>query len=87
MCILLEDLFQNLKEKMTFVVGLGHEAAQRSYSSSYELNSLMFKGGNMSSTAFILSRFASIPRLLTIKPKNFPAETPKAHLAGFNFIL
>ena len=41
----------------------------------------------MSSTAVILSGFASIPRLLTIKPKNFPAETPKAHLARFNFIL
>ena len=38
----------------------------------------MFDGGIMSSTAFILSGFASIPRLLTIKPKNFPAETPKA---------
>ena len=41
----------------------------------------MFDGGVMSSTTFILSGFASIPRLLTIKPKNFPAETPKAHLA------
>ena len=48
---------------------------------------LMFEGGSMSSTAFILSGFASIPRLLTIKPKNFPAETPKAQLVGFNFIL
>ena len=41
----------------------------------------MFDGGGMSSTAFILSGFASIPRLLTIKLKNFPTETPKAHLA------
>ena len=47
----------------------------------------MFDGGHMSSTSFILSIFASIPRLLTIKPKNFLAETPKAHLAGFNFML
>ena len=44
--------------------------------------SLMFDGGSISSTTFILSRFASIPRLLTIKPKNFPGETLKAHLAG-----
>ena len=36
----------------------------------------------MSSTAFILSGFASIPQLLTIKPKNFPEKTPKAYLAG-----
>ena len=35
----------------------------------------------MSSATFILSGFASIPRLLTIKPKNFLAETPKVHLA------
>ena len=41
----------------------------------------------MSSTAFILSGFASIPLLLTIKPKNFQAKTPKAHLVGFNFML
>ena len=49
--------------------------------------SLMFYRGNISSIAFILSGFASIPRLLTIKPKNFPVETLKAHLAGFNFML
>ena len=41
----------------------------------------------MSSTAFILSGFAYIPRLLTMKPKNVQAETPKAHLVGFNFRL
>ena len=37
----------------------------------------MLDGDGMSSTALILSGFASIPRLLTIKPKNFPIETPK----------
>ena len=47
--------------------------------------SLMFDGGSISRTTFILSRFTSIPRLLTIKPKNFQAETPKAHLVGFTF--
>ena len=47
----------------------------------------MFDGGGMSSTTFILSGFASIPQLLTIKPKNFLAETLKAHLDGFNFML
>ena len=49
--------------------------------------SLTFDGGSISSTTFILSGFASIPLLLTMKPKNFPAETPKEHLAGFGFIL
>ena len=44
-------------------------------------------GDGMSSTTFILSGFASIPRLLTMKPRNFPAKTPKAYLAGFNFML
>ena len=47
----------------------------------------MFDGDGMSSKAFILSWFASIPRLLTIKPKNFSVETPKAHLARLNFML
>ena len=44
-------------------------------------------GDGMSSTAFILSGFASIPLWLTMKPRNFPADTPKAHLAGFSFML
>ena len=47
----------------------------------------MLVGGGMSSTAFILSGFSSIPGLLTMKPKNFSADTPKAHLDGFNFML
>ena len=47
----------------------------------------MFDGGGMSNTTFILSGFASIPQLLTIKPKNFSVETPKAHLTGFSFML
>ena len=49
--------------------------------------SVMLNGDGMLSTTFILSGFASIPRLLTIKPNNFSTETQKAHLAGFNFML
>ena len=41
----------------------------------------------MSSIAWILSRFALIPLCETIKPRNFPDDTPKAHLLGFNFML
>ena len=41
----------------------------------------------MSSMVFILSGFAYIPQLLTMKPKNFSTETPKAHLVGFSFML
>ena len=44
-------------------------------------------GGGMLSTALILSGFTLIPRLFTMKPRNFPADTPKAHLAGFSFML
>ena len=47
----------------------------------------MPEGDGMSSTTFILSGFASIPRWLTMKPRNFPTDTPKAHLAGFSFML
>ena len=43
--------------------------------------------GHMSSMPFILSGFSSIPLLLTMKPKNFPAETSEAHLVEFYFIL
>ena len=34
----------------------------------------------MSNTTLILSGFASILWMLTMKPKNFPIETLKAHL-------
>ena len=44
-------------------------------------------GDGISSTTFILFGFASIPLWLTMKPKNFSADTPKAHLAGFSFML
>ena len=47
----------------------------------------MLDGNGMSSTTFILFGFASIPRLITIKPKNFSAKTPNAHLDGFNFMM
>ena len=44
-------------------------------------------GDGISSIAFIFSGFASIPQLLTMKPRNFPADTAKEHLAGFSFML
>ena len=47
----------------------------------------MPEGDGMSSTTFICFGFSSIPRLLTMKPRNFFADTPKAHLAGFSFML
>ena len=47
----------------------------------------MPEGDGMSSTTLILSGFASIPWLLTMKPRNFPTDTLKAHLAGFSFML
>ena len=49
--------------------------------------SLIFRGGFMSSIAWVLSGFALIPLWETINPRNFPDNTPKAHLLGFNFML
>ena len=46
----------------------------------------MPEGDGMSSTAFILSRFASIPRWLTMKPRNFPAVI-YVHLHGRSYLL
>ena len=48
--------------------------------------SLMFFGGCMSKMALILSGLASMPLYETIKPRNLPEETLKAHLLGFSFI-
>ena len=49
--------------------------------------SLTVLGEVTSSMALIFTGFASIPRWDTIKPRNFPNETPKRHLAGLSFIL
>ncbi|GFS40748.1 hypothetical protein Acr_00g0070290 [Actinidia rufa] len=49
--------------------------------------SLIILGDSISSIALIFSGFTSIPVLLTRNPRNFPAETPKAHLARFCIIL
>jgi len=49
--------------------------------------SLTFFGSSMLSIAWILSGFASIPLYETMKLRNFPDETPKAHLLRFSFML
>ena len=36
--------------------------------------------------AFSCMGFASIPLYVTMKPRDFPALTPKAHFKGFSFI-
>ena len=41
--------------------------------------SLCFLGEGMPISAFILSGLASMPRTLTINPRNFPEDTPKEH--------
>jgi hypothetical protein len=46
----------------------------------------VFFGDCMSKTARTFSGFASIPRHETIKPRNLPEDTPKAHFAGLSFI-
>lgn len=48
--------------------------------------SFKFWGLLISNTALHLSELASIPRAVSMKPKNLPADTPKVHLAGFKCI-
>ena len=47
------------------------------------LNSLCEVNGFMVAMANAFFRSISIPRLCTKKPKNFPVDTPNAHLRGF----
>lgn len=49
--------------------------------------SLCLRGEGMSIKALIFAGLASMPRALTINPKNFPDTTPKVHFRGFNFKL
>src|SRR3954468_6441155 len=41
----------------------------------------------MSSIALIFSGFTSMPLCEIMKPRSFPAGTPKTHFSGFNIIL
>jgi hypothetical protein len=47
--------------------------------------SLTVAGAFISMMAVIFTGLASIPRLLMIKPSNFPDGTPKTHLVGLSF--
>ena len=51
-----------------------------------DFTSLIVLGELISRIALTFSGFASIPLYETINPRNFPEETPKAHLEGFNFM-
>jgi hypothetical protein len=42
-------------------------------------------GASMSVMAEIFTRLASIPRLLTMNPSNFPDGNPKMHFVGLSF--
>jgi len=46
--------------------------------------SLMFVGLRMSMIGLHFSGFASIPRCVSMNPKNFPLLTPNTHLSRFN---
>ena len=51
------------------------------------LISLSVLGAGMSSMALIFSGSTSIPRSLTMCPRNFSEVTPKVHFFGFNLSL
>jgi hypothetical protein len=42
-------------------------------------------GASMSVMAMIFTGLASIPRLLTMNPSNFPDGTPNTHFVGLSF--
>jgi hypothetical protein len=47
--------------------------------------SLIVAGASISVMAVVFTGLASIPRLLMMKPSNFPDGTPKTHLVGLGF--
>ena len=52
-----------------------------------DCTSLTIFGEDISRIALTFSGFASIPLCDTMNPRNFPEETPNAHLDRFNFML
>ena len=48
--------------------------------------SLVLPKDCISIKAYIFPKLASMPRCLTINPRNFPKAMPNAHLRGFSFI-
>jgi len=49
--------------------------------------SLMFAGLLMSMMVWHFSGLASIPRCVSMKPRNFPPSTPNVHFLGFSLML
>ena len=52
-----------------------------------DCTSFIVFGEDISIMALTFSGFASIPLCDIMKLRNFPKESPKAHLAGFSFML
>ena len=52
-----------------------------------DYTSLTVLGEDISRMALTFLGFASMPLCETINLRNFPEETPKAHLDGFSFML
>ena len=80
-------LFKVLKKGRHLFVALETNLLRAATLPVSDCTSLIVFGEDISRIALTFSGFASIPLHDTINPRNFPEETLKAHLDGFNFML
>lgn len=78
--------FEHVEEWQTTICCLRNKPV-KSYDSLDLYTCFDLVGLLISSNACIFSGFTFIPCWLTMKPRNFPKTTSKAHLRRFNFVL
>ena len=79
--------FKVLKKRRHLSVALEMNLLRAATLPVRDYTSLIIFGEEILRMAFTFSIFVSIPLCDTMKQRNFPEDTPKAHLAGFSFIL
>ena len=79
--------FKVLKKRRHLSVTLETNLLRAAILPVRDCTSLIVFGEEILRMAFTFFGFTSIPFYDTMKPGNFPEDTPKAHLAGFSFIL
>ena len=77
---------EQVVEWQTLIGGLGINRLRAATLPVRPWTSFRDLGEGSLSSDLILSGFASIPRVLTMKPRNFPDATPKVHFCGLSLM-
>jgi len=83
----LADFFSSLIIGLVLSANLGRKREMVVNLPTSRCTSLTFVGLLMSIIAWHFSGFVSIPRCVSMKPRNLPPSTPKVHFSGLSLML